>query len=312
MGVSFSGLSLRDLEYLVAVGEHLHFGKAAEHCGVSPPALSAQIKKLEAIVGVTVFERSPRRVMVTAKGREVLERTKSILREASGLLNAARDEKPLAGAFRLGALPTLGPYLLPQVMRSLRTTFPEMRLVISEERSERLLSSLRDGELDAILLCRPEEDAAINSERLFFEKFVMMHPFDWQPSWPPQDGTLPLLLLEEGHCLHDQVRGSCEPYTSAAFSTRKAGSLEMLRQMIAAGEGMSLVPALAAAALNRNDDLTLNTRMSGDRYGREVVLSYRGSDPRGPYIASLAALMRETVLNDARDGVVSADAGMAA
>ncbi|MCX8997374.1 LysR substrate-binding domain-containing protein [Rhizobiaceae bacterium BDR2-2] len=297
MGVSFSGLSLRDLEYLVAVGEHLHFGKAAEHCGVSQPALSAQIKKLEAAVGVVVFERSPRRVLVTAKGREILERTRSVLREASALMNAGRDDRPLSGSFRLGALPTLGPYLLPRIMRPLRKAFPEMRLVISEDRSDRLLAALKEGELDAILVCRPEEDGKIAVQRLFFEPFTIMHPVDWPPVWPPRDGSMPVLLLEEGHCLHDQVKGSCEPYPFLAFAARRASSLEMLRQMIAAGEGISLVPALAAAALDRNDRLTANTPLPAAGYGREIVLCYRHSDPRAAHIAGIVALMRDG-LND--------------
>lgn len=292
MGVSFSGLSLRDFEYLVAVGDHLHFGKAAEHCGVSQPALSAQIKKLEGVVGVAVFERSPRRVLVTAKGQEILDRVKTILREASALLDSGHDDRPLSGAFRLGALPTLGPYLLPRIMRPLRQAFPDMRLIISEDRSERLTAALREGELDAILLCRPEDDRTIASESLFFEPFTVMRPYDSPTAWPPEDHVLPLLLLEEGHCLHDQVRGTCEPYPNISLTSRRATSLEMLRQMIAAGEGISLVPALAASALARDDGLTVNTPLPDAKIGRDVVLCHRQSDPRASSINAIGELIR--------------------
>lgn len=297
MGLQFSGLSLRDLEYLVAVGEHLHFGKAAEQCGVSQPALSAQIKKLEAAVGVTVFERSPRRVLVTSKGQEILERTRVVLREASALMNAGRSDQPLSGAFRLGALPTIGPYLLPRLIHPLRACFPELRLVISEDHSDRLLTGLREGELDVIVLCQPERDGTLVTESLFFEPFALMHPSNWHPLWPPDDASMPLLLLEEGNCLHDQVRGQCEPYPFLPYAARKASSLEMLRQMIAAGEGISLVPALAAAALSRDDGLTGTMPLPDGQHGREIVLCYRSSDPRTQHMSAIVSLMRDRVGN---------------
>ena len=140
--MSYGGLSLRDLEYLDAVARQRHFGRAAAECGVSQPALSVQIKKLEAIIGVTVFERSPRRVLLTAKGEEVLVRTRNILREARALLNEGRQRPPLAGPLRIGALPTLGPYLLPSLIEPFRHEWPEVDLLISEDLTDTLLKAI--------------------------------------------------------------------------------------------------------------------------------------------------------------------------
>jgi len=289
--MSLAGLSLRDLEYLVAVAEHRHFGRAARSCAVSQPALSAQVRKLEALLGVTVFERTPGHIMLTERGTQVIEGAHTVLDAARMMLNAARAHRePLAGPFRLGVIPTLGPYLLPLALRSLRAAFPAMQVMISEGRTADIELQLRHGKLDALLACLPQDDQAFRSHPLFFEPFLLMHPADREPEWPlcPMDHGL--MLLEEGHCMRDQVNGHCSVFPPGA--RRHAAGLEMLRHMVAAGEGLSLVPALAARTLGSMNGLVAYTPVADATVGREVALITRRTDPRTGQLAKLAALLR--------------------
>ena len=286
--MSLAGLSLRDLEYLVAVAECRHFGRAAERCGVSQPALSAQIRKLESWLGVTVFERTPGRVLLTGQGAALLHRARGVLAEARELVEAARSAgAPLGGAFRIGAIPTIGPYFLPHALRPIRGAFPETRPVVSEARTADLLAGLKDGALDAALLCLPQQDPALALRPLFFEPFFMMHAAGAPPTWL-EDGGDGLLVLEEGHCLRDQTLAICG--VQAPPARRHAAGLELLRQMVAAGEGYALMPALAAAALGEVPSLGYGP-LAPD-VGREVALAYRRSDPRAAHLAALAGLLR--------------------
>ncbi len=292
--MSLAGLSLRDLEYLVAVAENLHFGRAARSCAVSQPALSAQIRKLEAFLGLTVFERIPGRVMVTERGVGVIEGAHTVLTAARMLLDAAREhQEPLAGPFHLGVIPTLGPYLLPLALRSQRDAFPAMQVMISEGRTADIEQQLRLGTLDALLACLPQDDPAFQSHPLFYEPFLLMHPTDHEPTWPLCPLDHGLMLLEEGHCMRDQVNGHCSVFPPGA--RRHAAGLEMLRHMVAAGEGLSLVPALAARTLGSMDGLVAYTPVADAAVGRQVALVARRTDPRTGHLAKLAALLRKIV-----------------
>jgi LysR family hydrogen peroxide-inducible transcriptional activator len=290
--MSLAGVSLRDLEYLVAVDECRHFGRAAKRCGVSQPALSAQIRKLETWLGVTVFERLPGQVLVTERGAVVLERARAVIAEVQALVEAARAAgEPLAGPFRLGAIPTLGPYLLPHALRPLRERFPLLRLVLSEGRTAELLEALRAGALDAVLACLPQPDRALRAHPLLFEPFLLVHPPGHVPTWHGAARVEDeLILLEEGHCLRDQALALCAPAVPRA--RRQATGLEMLRHMVAAGEGCSLMPALAARALGGIEGLVAYTPIDDAAAGREVGLLVRHTDPRGPHFVALAALLR--------------------
>lgn len=286
--MSLAGLSLRDLEYLLAVAEHRHFGRAAERCGVSQPALSSQLRKLESLLGTPVFERLPGRVLVTPRGEAILSHAAAVVREAQALLLAARAERaPLDGPFRLGAIPTLGPYLLPHLLRPMRTAFPAMRPVLSEARTAELRDSLKSGALDAALCCEGLPDPALRPLPLFFEPFLLMHPPAAAPDILPLPGEL--LLLEEGHCLRDQALAACG--LGAPLGTRHATGLEILRHMVAAGEGASLMPALAARALGPMEGMVDLTPLP-EGMGREVVMLIRASDPRAAALEDLAALIR--------------------
>ena len=293
--MSLAGLSLRDLEYLEAVAELRHFGRAAARCGVSQPALSAQIRKLEAFLGVEVFERHPGRVLVTARGALVLTAAREVLIGARALLDLARaTTAPLSGPFRIGAIPTLGPYLLPHVLRPMRDAFPEMRPLLSEDRSEALRLALRNASLDAVLACLPFEDPVLETHPLFLEPFLIMHAPGTAPSWPPSDPGADLVLLAEGHCLTDQTLAACG--SDVPRGDRHATGLEMLRHMVAAGEGVALMPALAAASLGDMGGMIAFSApppVSKPEPGRKVALIVRRSDPRGPHLTALAALLRK-------------------
>ncbi len=275
----------------MAVAECRHFGRAAAQCGVSQPALSAQVRKLEVLLGVAVFERAPRRVLVTRRGEALLDAARGVLAGARALLDAARDDRtPLEGPFHLGAIPTLGPYLLPHVLRPMRDAYPAMRPVLSEDRTAGLLAALHAGALDAVLACLPCSDASLDAHPLFLEPFLLTHLAGVAPAWPLRDDADGVLLMAEGHCLNDQTLAACGP--EAPRASRHATGLEMLRHMVAAGEGVALMPALAAESLGTIGGMIAYTDPQETVLGREVALVVRRSDPRGPHLAALAALLR--------------------
>lgn len=297
--MSLAGLSLRDLEYLVAVAEQRHFGRAAAACAVSQPALSGQVRKIEGLLQVTVFERDRRRVMLTRKGEAVVRQARRVLHEARRLVELARGwDEPLAGPLSLGAIATLGPYLFPHVLKPLRDRFPRVELMLVEARTAELLDALDAGDLDAALLSLPLRRDGLTVEPLLFEPFLLIHP----PGLPlaalrplTVDGlaTDHLLLLEEGHCLRDQALSLCG--TLAAGERRHATGLETLRHMVAAGAGYSIVPALAATPNPMLDGLVAYTPFDDRSAGRTIALAWRSTDPRGDQFALLASFLAATV-----------------
>lgn len=289
---SLAGLNLRDLEYVVALTVHGHFGRAAASCGVSQPALSAQVRKLEAWLGFAIFERLPGRLLLTAQGVGFAERATHLVASARELLaGCANVADTLAGPFRLGAIPTLGPYLLPRMLRPIREAYPGMHLVLSELQTEGLVAALRTGGLDAVLVCSRGAAPGLQAHPLFHEPMLLMHPADEPPAWPPQPDRL--ILLEDGHCLRDQVLAACGAVASPRH--RHATGLEILRHMVAAGEGVSLMPALAVQCPAMPDALVRYSRVSSSRIGRDVILLVRRQDPRSSLLAHLAELFRRHV-----------------
>ena len=244
-------MNLRDLKYLLALADHRHFGRAAEACFVSQPTLSTQIRKLEDELGVALVERAPRKVMLTAAGQDVVQRARRIVAEVEQMKESARrSQDPGSGTLRLGVFPTLGPYLLPHVVPGLRERFPELELLLVEEKSDALLQRLREGKLDAILRALPLHDDQLHAEPLFEERFVFaapkQHPLagnDVLSMAQLSDETL--LLLEDGHCLREQALDVCRLSGAQEKSGFRATSLETLRQMVAAGVGVTLLPALS-------------------------------------------------------------------
>lgn len=246
-------MNLRDLEYLVAVGDHGHFGRAAQACFVSQPTLSTQIKKLERELGVDLVERTPGRALLTDAGERVAERARAVLREANSIRGIAKQaQDPEAGSVRLGLIPTLAPYLLPHVVPALHDRFPRLELLLVEEKTDVLLERLRDGELDAGVLAVPVEDDQLTCAPLFREDFVLAVPTGHAlaDSDEPVTSTAlgvedDVLLLEEGHCLRDQALDVCQVAGASERVGFRATSLETLRQMVSAGVGVTLLPELS-------------------------------------------------------------------
>ncbi|MEO6155496.1 MAG: DNA-binding transcriptional regulator OxyR [Thermomonas sp.] len=244
-------MNLRDLRYLVALADLRHFGRAAEACFVSQPTLSTQIRKLEEELGVTLVERAPRKVMLTDTGQDVVARARRIVADVEQMKEAARrSQDPESGTLRLGVFPTLGPYLLPHVLPQLQVRFPKLELLLVEEKSDVLLARLCEGKLDAALLALPVHDEQLHSELLFEEPFLLaapaQHPLaskDWMTLDQLANETL--LLLEDGHCLRDQALDVCRLSGANEKNGFRATSLETLRQMVAAGVGVTLLPALS-------------------------------------------------------------------
>ncbi|HEY0182762.1 MAG TPA: LysR substrate-binding domain-containing protein [Rhodopila sp.] len=302
---TLAGLSLRDLEYAVAVADLQHFGRAADRCGVSQAGLSEQIRKLEVLLGTTLFERTTRRIALTPEGDVLIRQARDVLGAARVLLEMARQRSdPLAGPLRLGVIATLGPYYLPGVLHAVRTRFPSLQLRLQEGLTAALLQELQTGELDLVLLALPSPVEGIVADALFFEPFRAVvparHPLAARPRIRLDDlAGDGLLLLEEGHCLREQALSLCR-LSRSGTDARFASSLEMLRHMIAAGEGYSLVPLLAARDRAEFDGLLQVREIDDPDVGRTIGLVWRRSDPRGAVFHDFAAFLRETAPTGAR------------
>jgi len=292
---TFAGLSLRDLEYAVAVAQTRHFGRAAQLCAVSQPALSEQIHKLEALLGVTLFERGRRQVQVTARGATLLRQAEKVLSEAHGLLDVARDAvEPLCGTLLLGAIQTLGPYYLPFLLRQARESYPRLALRLMEGQTDALIAALRAGTVDAVLVAEPVPADGLASASLFFEPFQLVCPVGHRLAGLPRL-RLPdlvaddLILLEEGHCLREQALSLCQ---GAAPQARHATSVETLWHMIAAGEGFSLLPALSVVGRQVFGELVSVRELPEQEAGRTIALVWRRTNPRAAEFLLLADLLR--------------------
>ena len=287
-------MNLRDLKYLVALADLRHFGKAADACFVSQPTLSTQIRKLEEELGVTLVERAPRKVMLTAAGQDVVQRARRIIADVDEMREAARRSKdPEAGSLRLGVFPTLGPYLLPHVVPQLRQRFPQLELLLVEEKSDVLLQRLREGKLDAALLALPLHDDQLHAEFLFEEHFLLAAPEQHELAnaaslTMDQLSDETLLLLEDGHCLRDQALDVCRLSGAQEKAGFRATSLETLRQMVAAGVGVTLLPALSVHAPVVTPDTIRLVDFSDPKPSRKIALVWRKSSAMDHFLQALA------------------------
>lgn len=287
-------MNLRDLKYLVALADLRHFGKAADACFVSQPTLSTQIRKLEEELGVALVERAPRKVMLTAAGHDVVQRARRIVGEVEQMREAARRSMdPESGSLRLGVFPTLAPYLLPHVVPQLRERFPQLELLLVEEKSDVLLQHLREGKLDAALLALPLHDDQLHAELLFEEPFVFAAPLQHALASRTEmsmselsDETL--LLLEDGHCLRDQALDVCRLSGAHERSGFRATSLETLRQMVAAGVGVTLLPALSVhEPIAQSPNIRL-IPFRAPAPSRQIALAWRKSSALDGFLRTLA------------------------
>ena len=292
-------MNLRDLRYLVALAEYKHFGRAAEAAFVSQPTLSTQIMKLEDELGVALVERTPRKVLLTEVGREIVQRAREVLNEVEQIrVIARRTLDPESGTLRLGIFPTLGPYLLPHVVPLIRERFPRLELLLVEEKTEVILRQLREGRLDAGILALPVHDQQLHVEKLFEEPFVLAVP-EGNPLARLRSIKLDdladqnLLLLEDGHCLRDQALEVCQLAGAGEKSGFRATSLETLRQMVAANVGITLLPVLAVKPPVAQVDHVRLIEFRGRPPSRHIAMLWRKSSAMHGFLGDFAGLLRQ-------------------
>jgi LysR family hydrogen peroxide-inducible transcriptional activator len=295
-------LKLKDLRYLVAVADHRHFGRAAARCCVSQPTLSAQLKKLEQSLGVQLIERTPNNVSLTAAGEEIVARARRIIEASDEVVALARNQHdPLAGRLRVALLPTIGPYLLPRVAPAIRKRLPRVALCLFEYQTAPMLERLRAGELDLGILALPVELTGLVARELYREPFVVALP---EHHALAARATVPvtelknetLLLLEEGHCLRDQALEVCGRVGLRDSQDFRATSLETLRQMVAAGAGVTLLPELAGRGAYRSARGVVLRPFAKPVPQRHIGAVWRKSTARGAVIAVLCELIAEHAL----------------
>ena len=287
-------MNLRDLKYFLAVAELRHFGQAAERCHVSQPTLSGQIKKLEDTLGVTLLERTNRRVMLTDVGRRIAASAERILAEEKTIYQIARNaQNPLAGELKIGAFPTLAPYIFPKLVPQVRCELPEVRLILIEEKTETLVVQLRNGELDAALLALPIVDDTFDKELLFDDPFYLAvsreHPLAERTRVQQSEMVdFELLLLDEGHCLRDQALQLCQGHGVNAKHDFRATSLETLRLMVKAGTGVTLIPQIAG--IKSGSDICY-VPFADPQPCRQIALFWRKTSPRRGLMDSLVEML---------------------
>ena len=294
-------ITLRQLQYVVAVAEQKSFRKAAEACHVSQPALSAQVAQLERALDCKLFDRDTQRVVVSFAGRAFVERARAVLSLADTLVDETRRAAdPLAGPLRLGIIPTVGPYLLPDVAQPLRVAFPKLRFTWVEERTAVLIKLLKDGELDGAIVALETEDLGeVQSLVLGRDQFFLATPNDHalaKANTPVSTQVLEserVLVLEEGHCLGEQVAEVCARARASEVDVC-ATSLATLSQMVVGGAGVTLLPALALEVENRRGTLHLRP-FTARAPGRTLALVWRKSTTAHQALKAIAPLLRKGV-----------------
>ncbi len=289
-------MNLRDLNYVVALAECRSFVQAAEKCFVSQPTLSTQIKKLERDLGVKLFERSNKKVMLTPVGTSIVASAQSILDEVARMkVLAANAQDPLAGHLRLGAFPSLASYLFPRTVLTIKRELPNIKLILVEEKTQHLIGQLERGEIDAAFLSLPLKEEFLLSRPLFDDVFELAvaadHPLAAkQTITPSQLKNQPLLLLDEGHCMRDQALQFCQWSGAQELLGVRAASLETLRQMVIAGTGMTLIPEIA---INRVDKTIRYIPFSEPAPKRTIGLVWRKSSVRTQLMERLVQLFEQ-------------------
>lgn len=292
-------IKLKDLRYLVAVADSRHFGRAAERCFVSQPTLSAQLKKLEQYLGVQLIERQPNNVSLTDAGEQIVARARKVLEASEELVTQARAHRdPLAGRLRLALLPTIGPYLLPRVSAAIRRALPRLELHLYEYQTAPMLEKLDAGELDLGILALPVELEGLEARELFVEPFTVALPERHRLAKRERlqaadlEGER-LLLLEEGHCLREQALEVCSRIGAAESQDFRATSLETLRQMVATGAGVTLLPELATKGAYGEARGVVVLPFAKPVPVRHIGAVWRKTSARGAAIAALCDVIAQ-------------------
>lgn len=287
--------TLRQLRYLDALARHQHFGRAADAASISQPALSMQIKELEDALGVVLIERGGRQVSLTRVGADVAARATDILRAVDELGDVARaSHDRFVGRLRLGIIPTIGPYLLPQIFTAIAEANPDLDIVVRETTTERLIDELSRGALDAAIVALPVSESGLSEVALFDEAFVLVRPKS-DGGKPLPNATdlreMRLLLLEEGHCFRDQALSFCKLTSASARDVLDASSLATLVQMVGAGFGVTLLPEMAVPIETRSADVVI-ARFRRPQPKRTIGLVWRKSSPLEAHLSDVAKIVR--------------------
>jgi len=290
--------TLKQLQYLVALKTHGHFGRAAEACFVTQSTLSAGIKELESLIGVTLVERTRRVVRFTPLGSRVAGKAQLILRETEELADMVRASgEPLAGELRMGVIPTIAPFLLPALLPRLRAQWPDLKLYLREETSQQACDALQRGQLDCVLLALPFACGEVDRAELFEDRFLIAFPPGAAEALPE---TVPasaideenLLLLEDGHCLKDHALSACNRPELRAEAAMLGTSLHTLVQMVDNGLGTTLVPAMAVDAGILEGTRVVARRLDADHPSRRIALVWRKASPREKEFRLLADALK--------------------
>lgn len=290
--------SLRQLQYLVAIADLGGFRRAADACGVSQPSLSAQIARLERSLGIQIFERDARGVRVTTAGEAVLTRARQVLLAATDLSETARQQgDPLSGTLRIGVIPTVCPYLLPEVAPALRRALPNLAIVWSEDKTQNLLKQMAEARLDAAVLAQDVRVSGLDTAVIAEDPFVLAA----SPGHPLLKGTRPasasvlngatVFLLDDGHCFREQALAFCGG-AGAHEAGLSATGLSTLVQMVGAGKGVTLLPKMAVAVENRRGQLAVRA-FKRPAPTRTIVLAWRKGNGLGPPLTAVASVVRE-------------------
>lgn len=305
-------ITIKQLQYFSAVAKLRHFGRAAEFCNVTQPALSMQVQALEKALGLDLLERGQQGAALTPVGHQILKRAETVLSSVRDREEDARQlAQPLSGRLSLGVIPSVAPYLLPRLLPGLQRRFPNLELRIRETQTERLVEELLGGRLDLLLLALPIEQNGLATRELFIDRFFLAAPRNWvdvrlarggrgrnkgrwaKTEWLVDDS--PLLLLEEGHCLRDQALEVCDLRQLDAVDTFGASSLSTLVQMVVNGLGLTLLPEMSLEVETRHRGLTVMP-FEPPEPSRTIGLAWRQSSPRGQDYEVLAGAVGELAL----------------
>ena len=290
-------LTLKQLRYFEALARHGHFGRAADDCAISQPALSMQIRELEASLGMALFERSARKVRLTGFGEEFEGRVRDILRavdELGDLARASRDR--LVGRLRLGVIPTVAPYLLPRIIGNLARRHDGLDIRVRETVTPKLLQELEEGRLDSAIVALPVSEPSLDEVTLFSESFLLVRPGEEADNPVPDREKLRemrLLLLEEGHCFRDQALSFCNIQAAPPRELLDGSSLSTLVQMVDAGIGVTLIPEMAVAVETRSASVSV-ARFDPPQPSRTIGMIWRKTSPLAEQLAEIADVVRQS------------------
>jgi LysR family hydrogen peroxide-inducible transcriptional activator len=292
-----NNLTFKQLRYFEALARHGHFGRAADACAISQPALSMQIKELESELGAALFERGARQVRLTGFGEAFALRVRDILRSVDELQDLARvSQDGQVGRLRIGVIPTVAPYLLPAIIGNLTRTYPGLDLHVRETVTGKLIGELAEGRIDAAIVALPVSEPSFAEVPLFAEDFVLVRPGEDEGKPVPNGETLSkmrLLLLEEGHCFRDQALSFCNRHSALPRELLDGSSLSTLVQMVSAGIGVTLIPEMAVAVETRSASVSV-ARFENPKPSRTIGLIWRKTSPLASQLLQISEVVRRS------------------